>query len=47
MLTPLAIPDQFRRQAGWCKHLGSSLYEYLLVRCAEDYEQGGPIHHLL
>jgi hypothetical protein len=41
------IPELCRFQAGWCGKLGSPLYEYLLNRCAGDYEQGGPVRDLL
>jgi hypothetical protein len=47
MSTALSIPDQLRRQAGWCEKLGSPLYAQLLNRCAEDYERGGPLRDLL
>jgi hypothetical protein len=47
MSSQLSIPDQFRRQAGWCERLGSPLYSHLLSRCADDYEQGGAVHDLL
>ena len=43
----LSIPDQFRRQAVWCKHLGSPFYSHLLSCCADDYEAGGAVHNLL
>jgi len=38
---------QCRIQAEWARKLGSPLYEHLLTRSAEDYEQGGPIRELL
>jgi hypothetical protein len=41
------IPDQLRRQAGWCERLGSALYSHLLSRCADNYESGGALHGLL
>ncbi|HKV41729.1 MAG TPA: DUF2332 domain-containing protein [Blastocatellia bacterium] len=47
MSPELSIPDQFRRQAGWCERLGSPLYSHLFSRCADDYEQSGPVHDLL
>jgi hypothetical protein len=42
-----SIPEQCRRQAGWCKSLGSALYTYLLSRCADVYEAGGSVQDLL
>jgi hypothetical protein len=42
-----SIPDQLRRQATWCKRLGSPLYTHLLSCCAADSEAGGPLHDLL
>jgi hypothetical protein len=42
-----SIPEQCRRQAGWCKSLGSPLYTHLLSRCADVYEGGGSVHDLL
>lgn len=42
-----SIAEQCRRQAGWCKQLGSSLYAHLLSCCAADYEVRGPSHDLL
>lgn len=33
---------QFRSQAGWCGQLGSSLYEDLLLRTADDVDREGP-----
>lgn len=47
MSSQLSIPDQFRRQAGWCERLGSPLYSHLLSRCAEEYERSGAVHDLL
>lgn len=46
-MPPRSISDQCRRQAAWCKQLGSPLYTHLLSRCAADYEVGGPLHDLL
>jgi hypothetical protein len=36
-----------RKQADWCRRLGSPFYAYLLERSAEDYERGGPVRDLL
>jgi hypothetical protein len=47
MTDPHTIPELCRFQAGWCGKLGSPLYEYLLNRCAGDYEDGGPVRDLL
>ena len=46
-MSPRSIPEQCRRQAGWCKQLGSPLYAHLLSGCAADYEVRGPLHDLL
>ncbi|HLW53863.1 MAG TPA: DUF2332 domain-containing protein [Candidatus Angelobacter sp.] len=47
MTVPHTIPGLCRFQADLCRKLGSSLYDHLLNRCAEDYEQGGPVRELL
>src|ERR1700722_16852355 len=47
MSPPLSIPDQFRRQAGWCEGLGSPLYNHLLIRSADNFEEGGVLRDLL
>lgn len=47
MTSIASIPEQCRRQAGWCRSLGSPLYTHLLSRCAEDYEAGGPVRDVL
>lgn len=47
MTVPHTVPGLCRFQAEWCGKLGSPLYEYLLNRCADDYEQPGPLHDLL
>ena len=47
MSSVLSIPEQCRRQAGWCKSLGSILYTHLLSRCADVYEAGGSVRDLL
>jgi hypothetical protein len=47
MSSALSIPDHFRRQAGWCEHFGSPLYNHLLIRCANDYEQSDALRALL
>jgi hypothetical protein len=39
--------QQCRIQADWARKLSSPLYERLLTRSAEDYEQGGPLRQLL
>lgn len=41
------IPPRLRRQAGWCRELGSPLYASLLERAAVDCEQGGPVAKVL
>lgn len=46
-MSPRSIPEQCRRQAGWCRQLGSPLYAHLLSCCAADYEVRGPLHDLL
>lgn len=46
-MSPRSIPDQLRRQAAWCKRLGSPLYTHLLSCCAADYEARGPLRDLL
>jgi hypothetical protein len=33
---------QFRSQAGWCGRLGSTLYEDLLLKAADDVDREGP-----
>lgn len=38
---------QFTTQAGWCARLGSSLYEHLLIRTAEDLAGGGSIRDVV
>jgi hypothetical protein len=47
MATSLSVPDQLRRQAGWCKLFGSALYNHLLSGCAENFENGGALRTLL
>jgi hypothetical protein len=46
-MSPSSIAEQCRRQAGWCKRLGSPLYAHLLSCCAADYELRGPLRDLL
>jgi hypothetical protein len=36
------LAQRLRWQAGWCERLGSPLYHDLMLRAAEDVEQGGP-----
>ena len=47
MSSVLSIPEQCRRQAGWCESLGSPLYAHLLSRCADAYEADGSLRDLL
>jgi hypothetical protein len=46
-VTSPSIPEQCRRQAGWCESFGSPLYTHLLSRCADVYEVGGSVRDLL
>ncbi len=46
-MEPSAIAEAFQRQAGWCRDLGSQLYERLLVAAAEDILDGGPVWRLV
>ena len=43
----MQIPEQCRRQSGWCRNLGSPLYAALLRNVADDYAAGGPSRSLL
>jgi hypothetical protein len=47
MSPQLSICEQLRFQALACRKLGSPLYDYLLTRCADDYERGGPSRAVL
>jgi len=42
-----AAAELLREQAGWCRQLGSPLYEALLERGAEDVEGAGPCWDVL
>jgi len=42
-----AIAERLRFQSAACRGVGSPLYEDLLRRAAEDYEQGGPTSEVL
>jgi hypothetical protein len=42
-----SIPEQCRRQAGWCESLGSPLYAHLLSCCADAYEACDSVRDLL
>lgn len=42
-----AIAEAFQRQAGWCRDLGSQLYERLLLAAADDILEGGPVWRLV
>ena len=42
-----AVARRLRRQAGWCRELGSPFYATLLDRAAEDMERGGAVAGVL
>lgn len=41
-----SLAGQLRVQAGYCRSLGSPLYEHLLLRAADDAAAGGPVWRL-